>query len=300
MATLPISISNYPKLSKPGLASVYGLTYDSLPKIYEKFIEVRPSEYAYEQLVELIGTGLAPQKVQGGPIAFDSITQGTVTTLTNISYGLGLQFTFEEKKDNKYSQAIDRTKALANSMNQTRELNSANLINNMASASYPGGDGVALISASHPTANGTQSNLISGSLSEATLEDANTSAWNQTDSRGLRINSRVERLLVPNALYYTARRILGSPLQVNTAENNMNVLRSDDLIGDIVRNPYFSSTIQWAVQTNVANGLTMFENVANMFDEDRLSSTMVELYFAYQRYVLGWGDWRNIIGSTGA
>lgn len=300
MASLPISISNYPKLSKPGLASVYGLEYDRLPKLYEKFVETRPSEYAYEQLVELIGTGVAPQKVQGGPMAFDSITQGVVTTLTNISYGLGLQFTFEEKKDNKYSQAIDRTKALANSMNQTREINSANLINNMANSSYPGGDGVALISASHPTANGTQSNLISGSLSEATLEDANTNVWNQTDSRGLRINSTIERILVPNNLYYTTRRILGSPLQSNTANNNMNVLRADDLVSEIVRSPYFTSTTAWAVQTNVANGLTLFENVANMFDEDRMSSTMVELFFAYQRYVLGWGNFRNIVGSTGA
>ena len=97
MASLPITISNFPKLSKPGLASVYGLEYDRLPKIYDKFVETRPSEYAYEQLVELIGTGVAPQKIQGGPIAFDSISQGTVTTLTNISYGLGLQFSFEER-----------------------------------------------------------------------------------------------------------------------------------------------------------------------------------------------------------
>ncbi len=300
MATLPISISNYPKLSKPGLASVYGLEYDRLPKIYEKFIDVRPSEYAYEQLVEIIGTGVAPQKVQGGPTAFDSLTQGVVTTLTNISYGLGLQFTFEEHKDNKYPEAIRRTEALANSMNQTREINSANLINNMTNASYPGGDGVALVANNHPTANGTQSNLIAGSLSEATLEDANTNIWNQTDSRGLRINSTALRLLVPNNLYYEARRILGSPLQSNSAENNMNVLRTDDLIGDIVRSPYFTSTTAWAVQTNVANGLTLFENVANMFDEDRTVSTMVEMFFAYQRYVLGWGNFRNIVGSTGA
>lgn len=300
MGTLPITISNYPKLSKPGLASVYGLEYDRLPTIYDKFVETRPSEYAYEQLVELIGTGIAPQKVQGGPMAFDSITQGVVTTAYNISYGLGLQFTFEEKKDNKYSQAVDRTKALANSMKQTREINAANLINNMSNASYAGGDGVALISASHPTANGVQSNLISGSLSEATLEDAQTNVWNQTDSRGIRINSISERLLIPNNLYYEARRILGSPLQSNTAENNMNVLRTDGLIGDIVRSPYFTSTTAWAVQTNVPNGLTLFENVANMFDEDRMSSTMVELYFAYQRYVLTFGDFRNIVGSTGA
>lgn len=300
MATLPISISNYPKLSKPGLASVYGLEYERLPKIYEKFIETRPSEYAYEQLVELIGTGIAPQKVQGGPMAFDSITQGVVTTLTNISYGLGLQFTFEEHKDNKYSQAIDRTKALAVSMNQTREINSANLINNMANASYPGGDGVSLINANHPTANGVQSNLISGSLSEATLEDAQVNVWGQTDSRGIRINSMIEQLLIPNNLYFEARRILGSPLQSDTANNNMNVLRADDLIEDITRSPYFTSTTAWAVQTNVANGLTLFENVANLFDEDRMSSTMVELYFIYQRYVLGWGNFRNIVGSTGA
>lgn len=300
MATLPITISNYPKLSKPGLASVYGLKYERLPKLYEKFVETRPSEYQYEQLVELIGTGIAPQKVEGGPIAFDSISQGTVTTAYNISYGLGIQFSFEEKKDNKYNQAVDKTEALASSMMQTREINAANLINNMATSGYNGGDGVTLISASHPTGNGTQSNLVSGSLSEVTLENGNNIVWNMTDSRGIRIKAESQRLLIPNNLYYEARRILGSPLQYNTAENNMNVLRTDDLIGEIVRNPYFTSSTAWAIQTNVPNGLTLFDNIPNMFDEDRSASTMVEMYFAYQRYCLTWGNWRNIVGSTGA
>lgn len=300
MANSPITINNYPKLSKPGLAAVYGNAYDELPAIYEKFIDKRPSEFAYEQMVELIGTGVAPQKVQGGPISYDSITQGVVTTLTNISYALGIQFTFEEKKDNKYPQAVDKTKALARSMKQTREINAADLINNMTSGSYVGGDAVSLVSSAHPTGDGTQSNLVSGSLSEATLEDAVVSIWGQTDSRGIRINSMPERLLIPNGLYMEARRILGSPLQSNTAENNMNVLRADGLVPEIVRSPFFTSTTAWAIQTNVANGLTMFENVANMFDEDKQSSTMVDVYYAYQRYVLGWGDWRNIVGSTGA
>lgn len=298
--SVPISISNYPKLSKPGLNTVYGMEYDEYPILWDKFIERTPSEYAYEQMVEIIGTGVAPIKTQGGPIAFDSITQGVVSTFTNVSYALGLQFTFEEKKDNKYPQAIKRTKAIARSMRQTQEINGANLINRMTNASYVGGDQVSLVNAAHPTADGTQSNLISGTLSETTLEDAMKNIWNQKDSRGLRINSMATKLLVPNALYFEARRILGSPLQSNTAENNMNVLRTDGLIPEIVRNPFFDSPTAWAVQTNVADGLTFFDNVTRMFDEDRLSTTMVELFFGYERYVLGWGNWRNIVGSSGA
>jgi hypothetical protein len=50
--------------------------------------------------------------------------------------------------------------------------------------SYVGGDGKPLFSASHPTANGTQSNLLTAAdLSEAALEDAVTNITNAKQQR---------------------------------------------------------------------------------------------------------------------
>ena len=52
-------------------------------------------------------------------------------------------------------------KALARSMAATKEIKAATILNNATTAGvYAGGDGVALLSTSHPTQSGNQSNTL--------------------------------------------------------------------------------------------------------------------------------------------
>ena len=63
-------------------------------------------------------------------------------------------------------------------MSATKEIKAATILNNATTSAgvYAGGDGVALLSASHPTQSGNQSNTLAtytADLSETSLESLN-------------------------------------------------------------------------------------------------------------------------------
>ena len=132
------------------------------PIEYTDLFDTTTSDKNYEEYVQATGFGLAPQKPQGQGVAYDSETQGFVTRLTNVAYGLGYIVTQEELADNLY-EVVSKRRAAANafSMRQTKENVAANVYNNAFSSSYTGGDGVSLLNSAHPnTSGGTFSNLL--------------------------------------------------------------------------------------------------------------------------------------------
>ena len=84
---------------------------------------------------------------------------------------MAFSVTEEAEEDGLYGSIASRyTKALARSMASTKEIKAANVLNNATSTT--GGDGVSLLSTSHPTQNGNQSNTLAtaADLSETSLE----------------------------------------------------------------------------------------------------------------------------------
>jgi len=95
-------------------------------------------------------------------------------------------------------------------------------------------NGVALISASQENLNGdTVSNLVSGALTETTLNDAIVTLAEQLDQTGEVGGATAKTLLVPTALFKTACEITESKLRSGTANNDMNVY--SDKYGIIVK-----------------------------------------------------------------
>ena len=170
-----INTGTHPKLLWPGVYETWGQVYDEHEKEYPALYDVRDSEKAYEQEVQITPFGLAPIKPQGDGVQYDSEVQGMVTTYSHIAYALGFICTYEELQDNLYGEvAPRRAEGLAFSMQQTIENVCAFLYNNAFVTTYfTTADGAALISASHLNATGgTWSNVISAAadLSEASLE----------------------------------------------------------------------------------------------------------------------------------
>ena len=73
-------------------------------------------------------------------------------------------------------------------MSATKEIKAATILNNATTAGvYAGGDGVALLSTSHPTQSGNQSNTLAtyADLSETSLESLLIQIADMKDERGL-------------------------------------------------------------------------------------------------------------------
>jgi phage major head subunit gpT-like protein len=297
-----ISSGAHPKALWPGIKQWFGREYKKHPEIWSKVFEMDTSDKSYEEDVELTGFGLVPVKAEGSAINYDSETQGYVTRYINVTYGMGYIVTQEALEDDQYEKVSKRrSSALAFSAQTTKETVHGNILNRFTTAGYTGGDGVVLGSASHPTVSGTQSNILStpADLSEASLEDLCVQIMNATNSRGLRIALEPQKLIVPPALHFDAKRIIESDQTPDTANNAKNVVAAL-FKGGLVTWTFLTDTDQWFVQTNCPRGLVHFKRRAGAFTTDNDFDTSNAKAKFTERYSAGWSDWRGVFGTPGA
>jgi len=298
-----ISTGNFPKLLWPGLNAVWGDTYARFPQQWSELFMTESSDKNYEEDVEIVGLGLAPVKNQGQAVNYDSMAQGFISRYVHVAYGLGFIVTKEEIDDNLYMKfGTQRTMALANSMNQTKENIGADIFN-LGFTSQLSGDGVSIFNSAHPTAAGNQSNVLtpSADLSEAALESLLIQIRDARDSRGLRINLNARKLAIPAALEYQAERILGDPDRPGTADRDINAMYQLGKFPEgFVINNYLTDTDAFFVLTDCQNGFKHYNRVAIDFTQDNDFDTENAKFKAYERYSFGVSNWRQGFASAGA
>jgi hypothetical protein len=304
---MPISRSTHPSALWPGIYAWFGSKYKEQAKYYESYFQMETSDKAYEEIVETTGFGLAAAKSEGASIQYDTDGEGYKTRLTNTTYGLGYIVTREALEDNQYKGLSEsRSHELARSMNATKCIVHANILNRGFSGSYLGGDGVALFSASHPTVSGNQSNLLTAAdISEVAIESAATAVMLMQNARGIVIASKPKTLVAHPSEWANISRILESDLQsglstATTNTNNINVLRTKGVINQVVLDPYLTDSDAWFITTDIPFGLVSFQRRAMEFKQDNDFDTENAKAKATERYIPGWGDWRGVLGSAGA
>lgn len=299
-----ITSSSFAKLLWPGINALYGKAYNDYPEEWKSLgFQINKSSKAYEEDVGLSSFGLASVKTEGGPITYDTERQGFTTRYNHVVYALGFIITREIYEDDQYDQVgKKKANALARSMKQTKEIVAANIFNRATTAGYTGGDGVVLLSASHPNvAGGTWSNMPStaADLSEAALEQAVIDIAAFRDDRGLLIAAKPKKLVIAPANMFEAKRILGSDGRVGTDNNDLNAIKTMGIIGDVTVNHYLTDSDQWTIVTDVADGLKYFERRGDQFEMDNDFDTENAKYKATARYSFGWSDPRCVYGSVG-
>jgi len=296
---------NHPKLLWPGIKKIWGAAYSEHPMEYVDIFDMDKSTMSYEEDVHVTGYGLAPVKPEGQSTTYDSMTQGYTSRYINVAYSLGYIVTREELDDNLYfKKSSVRAKALAFSGRQTKETVAANVLNRAFNSSYTGGDGVELCATTHTDdVGGTWQNELTtaADLSEASLEDMLVLISNAKNGKNLKIALMGEKLIIPTALQFEAERILKSSQRVDTANNDINAMRSKGMLpGGIAINHYLTDTDAWFVKTNCPEGLKGYQRVAAEFTQDNDFDTDNAKAKFYERYVFGWTDPRGIYGSPGA
>jgi hypothetical protein len=289
----------------PGLNALFGMEYARYGEEHKEIYETETSERSFEEETKLSGFSAAPVKNEGSAIAYDNAQEAWTTRYNHETIALGFSITEEAIEDNLYDSLSARyTKGLARAMAYTKQVKAAATLNNGFSASYAGGDGVALFSTAHPLVNGgTNSNRPStaADLNETSLENAviQIAAW--TDERGLLIAAKPKKLIVPPALQFVATRLLETNLRVGTTDNDINALKNNGSIPEgYTINHYLTDTNGWYLTTDVPNGLKHFVRspLANSMDGDFDTGNV--RYKARERYSFGWSDPLGMYGSPGS
>lgn len=302
MAT--ITSGAHPKDAWPGVKTWFGQVYKELPRKYEQIYEILTSDKRYEEDVESYSFGLAVEKEEAKGITYDEHSQGPTTKYLHSVWGLGFIVTMEEIDDNQYMDvAFKRAKMLAQSLNQTKEVNGAVPFNfAFDSVNAPIGDGAALCSASHPTMAGNQSNIAStaADFSEAALEDGLVAISLTQNNRGHITNTQGEMLIVHPNDQFNAIRVTGSPLTTTDAGNSINAVRhSGALPKGFLVHQFLTNTVAWFIQTNYPEGFKLYQRKPYTFEQDNDGDTFNAKAKAHERYKFGVSEWRAVWGNVG-
>lgn len=299
-----ITTGTHPKALWPGIHEWWGLKYNEHPEECKDLFTSASSDQSYEEDVEATGFGLAPVKSEGSSTVYDTETQGVTKRYTHVAYGLGYIVTYEEMRDNLYEKlSRRRAGALAFSFRQTKENVGANVYNRAFNPSFTGGDGKAMIVTDHPTLGGDSSNrlTVNTDLSESSIEDLMIQIMQAKNNRGLKIALVPQSLHVHPSDWFEANRILKSVLQNDTANNAINVLKATNALPKGIKvNHYFTDSDAWFIRTNCPNGAMLFQREAISFEQDNDFDTKNAKAASYERYSVGWTDWRDVWGSAGA
>ncbi len=304
---MAINRASIAKQLLPGLNAVFGMEYGEVVDEHAVLFETENSDRAFEEEVLFTGFGSAPVKGEGAAVQYDNAQESFTARYTHETISLAFAVTEEAMEDNLYDTfAKLRAKGLARSMANTKQTKAADVFNNGFNTAFTGGDGQPLFSASHPTVgDGNQSNLIGTAgtvdLSEAALETALISIQTMKDDRGILIGANAVSLHIAPANQFTADRVLNSPYQPNTADNNINAINN---LGMMPQGYYVNKRFQDAdaffIKTDVPNGTKMFVRapLATKMEPDFDTGNL--RFKARERYSFGFSDWRGFFGSQGA
>lgn len=299
---MAISRANQLKELQPGLNGLFGLEYRRYQEEHKEIFQVDSSEKAFEEETALAGFAAAPVKDEGAAIAYDNAQEVYTARYTHETIALGFAITEEAMEDNLYESLSKRyTKGLARSMAYTKQVKGASIINNGTSASFLGGDGVALFSTAHPLANGlTQANrpTTAADLNETSLEAGVIAMAAWTDQRGLLLAAKPKKLITNPANMFVAKRILSTELRSGTNNNDINAMKALGTVPEgFVVNHWITATTFWGLISDVPDGLKFFQRVSLKTSMDGDFDTGNVRYKARERYSFGWSDPLGIYAS---
>ena len=303
MAT-PMRSTDFRSVVEPILNEVFDGVYQQRADEWNMvFREQKGIPRNYHEEPVLYGFGAAPELPDGMAVTYQS---GGVLFLQRYLYkvyGLAFSLTKVLVEDGDHIR-IGQTyaKHLAQSLIETKETLGANILNRAFNASYPGGDGVALVANNHPIVNGTFSNLLTtpAALSQTSLEQLLIQIRNAVDNNGKRIRLTPKKIVTGPSNVFQAEVLLKSVLRTGTADNDINPVKSMGLLSEGQANlSRITSTTAWWIQTDAPEGLKLMmrrpleKSMEGDFETDSMR------YKATERYVFGWTDPRGVFGTPG-
>lgn len=291
-----------PKALKPGVKTFWG-SYSEDDLLAAKLVKMETTDEQFDEDVLISPFGLLKTKNEGAGVDYDSMTQGYVTRYQQRTRALGYQVSWEARRFGKYLNVITKgNEFLARSLSETKEVDVAALFNNGFDSNYTFGDNKKFFATDHPTRAGNFSNTLATpvDLCEEALEELAIQIKGTNNDRGIKAKIKPILLLVPNALMFESHRILDSQLRVNTANNDINALKSMGLFSQgIVVNPHLESDSAYFIKTDAPEGAKMITAVEGEFSNDGAFESGDHKYKIMTSYAIGVTDPRGYFASEG-
>lgn len=303
MAT-PMLSTQFPSIVEPILNEPFDAIYDQRDDEYAQvFTERTGTPRSYHEEPVMYGFGAAPELPDGQPVTY---SQGGVLFLARYIYkvyGLAFALTQVLIEDGDHIR-LGRifSESLAQAMIETKETLGANVLNRAFNSSYKGGDGVELISTSHPIVNGTFSNQLTtaAALSQTSMEQMLIQIRQAVDNNGKKIRLNGTQFVLSPSNVFQGEVLLKSVLRAGNANNDINPVKSMGLLKKGQANlSRLTSTTAWWIETDTPRGLQLMmrRKLQRSMEKDFPTDSM--RYKATERYAFGWTDPRAVYGTPG-
>lgn len=287
------------------VSGFFGADYKEPESLYTRIATDYDSSFASERMVESDTFGNFGVKPEGAAGQKQSLQDGYTVDFNIQTYSNSYEISDEAVADNQEQGSILKIEKnnvkLSNAMVRTKDLLVSNVYNNAFSTAVAGGDGVPLLSSSHPTPVGNQANRLatSAEFSQTAIEELFNLISKAKDRRGNFVDLKVKALMVPTELRFQAMKILQTEKEVGSANNDINILSSsfDGNSMDLVVNPYLTSATKYYLITDNDQGVVYYNRdsgTLKTFNDDDKDSSHVKLTF---RCATGFADWRGVFGS---
>lgn len=298
----PMRSTDFRSIVEPILNEAFDGVYDQRKDEYKSVFDVKdgiPRSYHEEPV--LYGFDAAPALPDGTPVAYKQGGTLFVQRYPYQVYGQAFAITKVLQEDGDHIR-IGKTYSehLAQSMMETEETLSANILNRAFNASYTGGDGVSLSNSAHPIIGGTYSNVLAtpAALSQTSLEQVLIQVRKAVDANGKKIRLQAEKLVVSPDNMFQSEVLLKSVLRAGTANNDINPVKGM-LNGDAAVISRLTSTTAWWVKTNAPFGLQFLNRRALEKSMEGDFETDSVRYKVTRRFAVGWTSPLALFGTAG-
>jgi hypothetical protein len=300
----PMRSTDFRSIVEPILNEEFNGIYDQRADEWAGvFKETQGIARNYQEEPVLYGFGAAPELPDGMPVTYNSGGVLFIARYLYKVYGLAFAITKVLVEDGDHIRiGSTYSRHLAQSMVETKETVTANILNRAFNGSYVGGDGVSLVNPSHPIQGGTFSNVLAtaAALSQTSLEQMLVQIRNAVDNNGKRIRLKPKHIVTGPSNVFQAEVLLNTALRTGTANNDINPVKSMGMLEGGQKNlSRITSTTAWFIQTDAPEGLKLLtrrkleKSMEGDFETDNMR------YKATERYGVGWTDPRTLYGTAG-
>jgi hypothetical protein len=280
--------------------------FEAKPKLGLKLLGSETTGKKIIQKAGVTGVGLPALVLEGGDTDTDTMVQLPAKTYRMAKYGLGIGASRELVADDEHGIISRRAEMLGESIAESIEIQAASVFNNAFDVTnYPGPDGVALCSLTHPAykAGGVRVNLLAtaADLDVASLELALIDYENMVDHRGFFQSLPTPKLLVAPANRFNAMEITKSNMRSDTANNAINAFdyaengRIDPLVW-----AYLTDPDAWFLVAPKKNELLWVWRERPYTAKDYWEKSETGVVYLRYRADFGFHGDRGIYGTPGA
>lgn len=249
------------------------------------------------------GVGLWAQRAEEQDIEGEDPRVKNTKTLTVLNFAKSIDISKNLFDDNMHGAYEKMIRDFAEKGRLTRDDNAFGLYRG-SFATYTTADGAYIVSDSHTTISGTTvDNKLAAALSETSLNDAIVMLSEQKDQSGTVVGKVPSVLLVPPKLFKKACELVGSELQADTANNNMNVYSSKYALMIATSNRLGaaaggSDTAWWLLGKNHSIYRYVRQGIVTDLVDYKYQRNNNYIYKGEFREVVGAWDYVGIVGST--